>query len=239
MKISVVIPAYNEAGLLPDCLEALSKQTRTADEIIVVDNNSTDDTADIARKYGAQVISETRQGIMPATCTGLDYATGDVIARCDADSIVPTDWLATIAKQMQNDSELVAITGPGYFYGVNRLSARAAQWWYMKAYTLLVGSALANRPLFGSNFAIRRSCWQQVQKSVHRDRSDIHDDMDISMHIDPTCRIVYDPSLAVAIAGRALSAKGLPKRYAMGFRTLMIHWPEQAPWQRWRRKWRL
>ena len=55
--ISVVIPVYNDAALLRRCLEALAAQTRRADEIVVVDNGSTDDSAEVARRGGARVVT--------------------------------------------------------------------------------------------------------------------------------------------------------------------------------------
>ena len=60
--ISVVIPAFNEEKYLPACLEALKKQTFKNYELIVVDNNSTDKTAQIAKKFGARVVKEKKQG---------------------------------------------------------------------------------------------------------------------------------------------------------------------------------
>ncbi len=65
MKISVVVPAYNEEAVIERCLNALVNQIVPVDEILVVDNNSTDRTAEIAekyREYGVRVIRETVQG---------------------------------------------------------------------------------------------------------------------------------------------------------------------------------
>src|SRR6266436_4982028 len=97
-SISVVIPALNDASMLKVCLAALASQRRAADEIIVVDNGSSDDTAEVARAAGALVLTELRRGIYPATSTGYDAATGDIIARLDADSIPGPDWLERIER---------------------------------------------------------------------------------------------------------------------------------------------
>lgn len=234
MTISVVIPAYNEEELLPACLEALLRQTRHAEEIIVVDNNSTDKTVDTARSYGVKVVSERQQGIMPAVYTGMSASTGDIIARCDADSVVPSDWLERVEDTLRSNPEAAGVTGIGRFYGTGRVRASFAQGWYMYAYFLLVGSALANWPLFGSNCAIRRKAWCEIENSLHRNRTDIHDDMEISIHIPATQPILFRPSLAVKISARALRVSNMKRRHACGWRTLTLHWPAASPWRRWR-----
>ncbi len=234
MTISVVVPAYNEQELLPACLEALLKQTHAPDEIIVVDNNSSDRTAEVARNYGVTVISEAKQGIMPAVYSGMTASKGDIIARCDADSIVPSDWIERIVRTMQARPEAAGVTGPGKFYGTSSIGARLAQVWYMYAYFLLVGSALANWPLFGSNCAIRRTVWQDIKKSLHREHTDIHDDMEISVHIPPNQPIIFKTSLVVEISARALRPSDMKRRYKYGWNTLAMHWPANSPWRRWR-----
>lgn len=237
MKISVVIPAYNEELQITDCLESLVRQSRPADEIIVVDNNSTDQTAAFAAASGAKVVSESRQGIWAAASTGYDAAAGDIIARCDADSRLPVDWLVRIEESFDADPKLGAVTGPGVFYDTGVIGRRAAAIWYMRAYFLTVGAALAHPPLFGSNMAMRRSLWTEVRGETHVDREDIHDDIDLSYHIGRHGRIRYDNNLKVGISYRPMRALGgLPGRYTKGFRSIFIHWPQEAPWIRIRRR---
>ena len=239
MKISVVIPAYNEEALLPECLRTLRSQTRQPDEIIVVDNNSTDATAQIARAHGVRVVKEVKQGIMPAVFTGITKSKGDVIARCDADSVLPEEWLEKIETTLKSNPNAAGVTGPGRFYGTNAIWAGLAQAWYMYAYFLFVGSALANWPFFGSNCAIRRSAWQAIESDLHLEHTGIHDDMEISAHIPPTQPIIFKPSLVVGISARALRREGMSKRYKYGWNTLSSHWPKDSPWRRWRTKLKL
>ena len=98
--ISVIVPSLNDADYLAVCLDALAKQTRRADEVIVVDNGSTDATAEVARAAGARVVDQPVRGIWPATAAGFDAASGDVLARLDADSVPAPDWLAEVERRM-------------------------------------------------------------------------------------------------------------------------------------------
>ncbi len=142
MKVSIVIPAYNEAELLPRALAALIPQARLLGaEVIVVNNNSTDTTADIAQQVGARVVHEPRQGYVYAMNRGLQEAVGDIVAFTDADSVVAPDWLATVMAGF-SDPEVVGITGPIHF---ERL--RMIGWSRVFFSTCLVGSNMAVRRL--------------------------------------------------------------------------------------------
>jgi glycosyltransferase involved in cell wall biosynthesis len=83
MKVSVVIPAYNEEKSISNVVKDFSKPY--VDEIIVVDNNSTDRTAELARKAGARVVKEIKQGYGYAIQRGLREAKGEIIFVTEAD----------------------------------------------------------------------------------------------------------------------------------------------------------
>jgi glycosyltransferase involved in cell wall biosynthesis len=72
--ISIIIPAYNAAQTLPACLAALQRQTQPPDEIIVVDDGSQDQTAQVARAYGAQLLEQPHQGPAAARNLGMHQA---------------------------------------------------------------------------------------------------------------------------------------------------------------------
>lgn len=114
-KISVVVPTYNEEKFLPKLLESLQNQEFNFPyEVIIVDNNSTDKTSEIAKKYGARIVKETKQGYANACNAGFYNAKADIIARADADYIVPKDWLKKIWVSFQEDKNLTAVGGPIY-----------------------------------------------------------------------------------------------------------------------------
>ena len=124
-SVSVVIPVYNESRRLARCLDALSRQTRAPDEIIVVDNNSTDDSVEIARRYPlVRIITEKKQGITHARSAGFDTARSDVIARIDADSVVRSDWVQTL-HQIFADETVDAATGTAGVAERNKCSSNS------------------------------------------------------------------------------------------------------------------
>ncbi len=94
MRIAVVIPAYNAAHLIGPTLASVAAQSRAADEVIVVDDGSTDDTAAVAASIGARVISTRNRGLSAARNTGIASAGCDWIALLDADDLWHPDKLA-------------------------------------------------------------------------------------------------------------------------------------------------
>jgi len=115
-RFSVVIPAYNEAPYLPQTLASLKKQNFAGEvEIIVVDNNSTDLTADIARSLGAKVVEEKRPGVCFARQKGTEVASGEIVVSTDADTQFHVDWLSKIDGMFQKDEEAVAVVGSCHY----------------------------------------------------------------------------------------------------------------------------
>lgn len=202
LTISVVVPSYNDAAMLEQCLDALAKQTRPADEIVVVDNCSTDATVDVARRAGARVVTEPLQGIPGATAAGFDAATGDVLGRLDADSIPPADWVERVEHAFTADADLDALSGPGRFYGGTAFIRWYAEHVHMPMYYRFVAWLLGHGVLYGSNLAIRASAWRVLREHVHRDRADVADDLDLTINLQPGMAVRFDPTLEVAVSAR-------------------------------------
>lgn len=162
MTISVVIPTYNEEKMLPRLLVSLKNQKglHSPFEIIVVDNNSTDKTADIARKYGAKVLFQPRRGVTYARNTGCYAAKGDIIVGTDADSILPPNYLASIVKQFRNKN-IVGLCG-----GVYLPDAPVVIRFFTKVFTLFGEWHFKQykRPFlcWAANFSFRRDAFLQI-----------------------------------------------------------------------------
>ncbi|WEO78563.1 glycosyltransferase family 2 protein [Cryobacterium sp. SO2] len=231
ITISVVIPVYNDAVFLRTCLRALSQQRRPADEIVVVDNASTDASATVARAAGARLVTEPLRGIWPAAAAGYDAATGDVIARLDADSVPPVDWLERIEARFTADPDTAVYTGPGDFYDCGPVTAWLGARLYIGGYFRWMGVWLGHPVLFGSNFAMRRQVWAANRGRVRRRRRDVHDDLDFSMHLGPEEPVTVDRTLRVGISARPFETPhGLGRRVAWAGRTLFSAWPAYSPW---------
>jgi len=104
---SVIIPAYNEKNWLPQTLTSLNTAMAICDlagEIIVVDNNSTDETPRIAAAHGARVLFERRNQISRARNAGAGAARGDYLVFLDADTLLPPGLLQTALKNLESNA---------------------------------------------------------------------------------------------------------------------------------------
>lgn len=228
--LSVVIPSYNDAAMLRECLRALAAQTRQPDEIIVVDNASTDDTAEVARAAGARVVYEPERGVLHATAAGFDAATGEIIGRLDADSRPYPDWVARVEARFDADPTLDGLTGSGVFYGCGAFWRFVGHNIYLGGYFVFMGLIIGRVPLFGSNFALRRGTWEDVRTRIHLDDPRAHDDLDISGVLDPDTGVDYDRTLLMPVSARPFDTfAGFRRRASWGFHVLGIHLAD-VPW---------
>lgn len=116
MKVSVIIPAYNEEQYIAQTLDAVLAQSHPDVEIIVVDNNSTDQTQERAKMFPTvQLVRETTPGVQHARERGRSVASGEIIANLDADCLPPPDWIKGALKHF-DDPEVVAVSGPCDYY---------------------------------------------------------------------------------------------------------------------------
>ncbi|MEI6529177.1 MAG: glycosyltransferase family 2 protein [Candidatus Falkowbacteria bacterium] len=157
--ISVVIPAYNEGKNIEACLRSIKKQDYEGPiEIIVVDNNSSDNTAELARNEGASVVFEERPGVIFARQAGTSMAKGDVIIQTDADTTFTPHWLSCIMETFSKNPEAIAVIGSFRFFD--------GPWWGKPFTGLLFGitdlvHSLTGRLIYipGANTAFMRKAW--------------------------------------------------------------------------------
>lgn len=234
LTVSVVIPVKDDANELSRCLRALQLQSRPADEIIVVDNGSSDASALVAREAGARVVRCDQPGIPAAASTGYDAGTGDVILRLDADCVPARTWVATMAGAFTRRPTVSVFTGGARFIDGPRALRTSLAAGYLWAYAVCTAPALGHLPLFGSNLAFRRAAWRGIRSRVHRQDAELHDDLDLAFHLGERHRIRYLPGAAMGMSMRPFApGAGFGRRVGRGFRTVIVHWPVDFPPVRW------
>jgi glycosyltransferase involved in cell wall biosynthesis len=110
MSISIVVPAFNEADYLAETIVSLNRakaflrgENGLDAELIVVDNDSDDSTAEVARNLGASLATEAQHNIAKVRNTGARVSRGETIIFVDADTVVPENFLARIVEAMSDD----------------------------------------------------------------------------------------------------------------------------------------
>ncbi len=159
MHLSVIIPAFNEARLIERCLQSVSESvaaTRTpgfTSDVIVVDNNSTDTTAELARQAGAQVVFEPINQIGRARNAGAAHATGDWLLFLDADSLLSPGLLAEILQLVEAGKHV----GCG-----STLRMDGLPWWAHVTLRIWTGTSVLFRWAAGALVVCRRDAFEDV-----------------------------------------------------------------------------
>lgn len=168
MKISLVIPAYNEEKLLGKCLDAALAQELPFHEIIVVDNASTDRTFDIAFCWSEspdyrpmRVVREPRKGLPYARQRGFETTTGDIIAYCDADTELPPDWSWWADTHFECFSSVVCVSNPTTYPELPRWKQLFVKWIWWNGISRIT-HLITERMFNGGCFAIRRETLEQM-----------------------------------------------------------------------------
>lgn len=170
-KISILVPAYNEEKTIEKTINSLIKQNYPKDkfEIIVIDNNSTDKTLEIAKKYkNIIIISEKKPGKGCAMNAGLRAATGDIIGALDSDSFVLPNALKRMAAHFE-DPEITSVTPSIKVWGANTWLEKVQHLEYLsgaifrKLFALLGGIPITAGPLtlYRKEFLKKTGGWDE------------------------------------------------------------------------------
>lgn len=200
MRLSIVIPAYNEEKYIEKCLRALDEQRDSNTEIIVVDNASTDNTAEIASCYADKVVREPSKGVAIARQRGLMEASGDIVAFTDADTLVGENWVSTIRERLTSSSE--AIYGPVHLLDGKTLEKIAARYFFTGFLRLTHLLGFPN--VCGQNFAARRELLLRVGGFNTSLKS--AEDVELGRRIGKVARLEFVPEMKVYTSARRLRA---------------------------------
>jgi glycosyltransferase involved in cell wall biosynthesis len=198
LSLTIVIPVFNEQEHLKNCLDALAVQTAKPDEVLVVDNNSTDRSVLVAQQYSfVRVVPAKQQGIAYARNAGFDAAESDLIGRIDADTILPETWVSDV-MEFYATHEDAALTGGGYFYNVPL--PRFNGWVLGQLAYRLNRFILGHYIVWGSNMVLPAAAWRRVRNEVCSTRTDVHEDLDLGIHLHAQgTPIYYQESLRVGV----------------------------------------
>ncbi len=220
LTVSIIIPVYNEQDYLVHCLDSIAAQTVRPNEVLIVDNNSTDDTVAIARTYPfVRVLSEKKQGVVFARNRGFNAAKSELLARIDADTQLPKDWVKQVRAVMR-PTKIAAATGPvSYFDQLAPARNYALDHFIRK--TLYVRAPTAPF-LFGTNMVIRKSAWDSVKKLVCH-TPDVHEDIDLAVHLyTQGLQIAYDKRMLAATSSRRWDDS--PRQFAYYMKVFRDSW---------------
>jgi glycosyltransferase involved in cell wall biosynthesis len=230
MKISFVVPAYNEEVLLQRSLPAIRDEILRAGqklgedaEIIVVNNASTDRTREVAESIpGVRVVDEPRKGLVQARWCGFEHSSGDLIANIDADTIIPPGWLTEVMRQFNKSKTLVALSGPYIYYGVPRRVNWVVGAYYRLAWTAYIFNRFVldvGSMLQGGNFIVKRSAMLKLGQPSLR-FSFYGEDTDMARRLSKVGGVKFTFKLPAQSSGRRLVGEGvftIGLRYSMNF----------------------
>lgn len=215
MKLSIVIPAYNEEEYIGNCLESIQKRLagKAYDiEIIVVNNASTDRTREVAESFeNVQVVDESRKGLVWARNAGYLASNGDLIGNIDADTKLPSGWIDKVFKEFSKNNNLVALSGPYIYYDLSSMQQIAVKIFYYFGYlTHIINHRIFKNGamLQGGNFIVRRSALEKI--NGYDTRIDFYgEDTDIARRIQKIGEVSFTFDLPMYTSSRRLQTEGV------------------------------
>ena len=212
MKISVIIPAYNEEENLGATLDAILASDYPDFEVIVSDNGSTDKTTEIARSKGVKVVREERKGTMWACEAGRKVATGEIIVRLDADCLPSKHWLSRGASYFENP-KVAAVSGPYHYFDAPKFFRHFAL--FSEKYIYTPASAALSMLniggiIIGGNSFMRASYLREIGGF---DTSIVFygDDTDVAKRLSTKGKIIFDRRLVLKTSARRFKNEGTLK----------------------------
>ncbi|MDH4367068.1 MAG: polysaccharide deacetylase family protein, partial [Dehalococcoidia bacterium] len=229
-------------------------------EVIVVDNASTDNTAQIARDWGAKVVYESKRSPACARQKGAEVATGKIIAFIDADTRAPAHWLSTIVWRFLCEPEIAVVSGPYAYCDAGKFSKISS---YIGNFFSIITDQLFRKvfgkggAIWGCNFAVRRSALLEVG-GFDTSIKFYGEEYELSLRLKEAGRGRIMPRLFVLTSARRLKRIGVVNQYwnwMVDYFTVLFwytpipekleNWPSKAwqtfvgsfSWQRVRASW--
>jgi len=221
LKFSVIIPVYNEEKILPSCIKKIKEQLGNFNtEIIVIDNNSSDNSFEIAKQLGVKVIKELKQGVGQARKTGAENAQGEFVVSIDADSQLPNNYFLEVLKRFEKDKNLVCLGGQMYFYDGN--------WWqtflrpflhYLFLYMAIIFSLGKIGPM-GNNMIFKKEIYDKT--IGFNEELKFGEDMDLAKKFSKFGKVKLDMSLKSYVSARRFKLNKNLFMYVLNFYKMLF-----------------
>jgi glycosyltransferase involved in cell wall biosynthesis len=226
MKLSIVVPAYNEEEYLGKCLKAILHEVKKSAhdiEVIVVDNASTDKTSEIAKSFPeVSLVYEPKKGLSQARHSGYLASNGDIIANIDSDSTLPAGWIEKVFLEFSKNSNLVALSGPYVYPDMTHLTNFITHIYYSIGF---VGHIINHHffkvgaMLQGGNFVLRRTALEKI--GGYDTSIDFYgEDTDIARRIQKVGLVKFMFSLKMYTSSRRFQNEGI---IMTGWRYIINH----------------
>lgn len=198
LRVSVVIPTYNLANYLPQALQSVFDQSLSPFEVIVVDDGSTDNSAELVRTFDSRLryFRQDHKGVSAARNLGLEVAEGEVIAWLDADDLWEPEFLATVIPLLEADGGVDGVyTGFVHIDEAGNTLPQPGQ--KVVPPPELFGALIENCFVLTPTIVVRSRCFEQV--GYFDPELEICEDYDMWLRLAETCTIVGLPYPLVKI----------------------------------------
>ncbi len=210
MRVSVIVPTYKRGESLSRCLDALARQDRKPDEVLVAVRDTDRHSQEIVRQRSSSVrlVLVGRPGMVAAINAGIDASVGDVICLTDDDAQPRRDWISQILATFAIDPSIGAVGGRDWVYAGDRLEDGAKATvgrisWFGRMtgnHHLGIGPARDVDVLKGVNLSVRGTLMRAVRidERLLGEGTERHSEVGLCLALrDMGYRIVYDPAIAV------------------------------------------
>lgn len=226
MKLSVVIPAYNEEQFIGDCLNSILHEILGKNydmEIIVVNNASTDRTREIIESFPeVKLVDEPAKGLVKARCAGYMASKGELVANIDADTRITQGWFDKVLEEFNKNSKLVGLSGPFIYYDLPKhVRAEVRLFYYLGFLTYLFNRYIfgVSSMLQGGNFVIKRSALEKIG-GFNSEFDFWGEDTDLARRLVKVGDVKFTFDLPIYASGRRLEKEGIARtgwRYTLNY----------------------
>jgi len=214
-KVSLYVPCFNAGSYIKECLESIFKQSYSPDEVLIIDDGSTDNTVSICSRFPVKIISHAgNRGLSAARNTAFRAARNEFVASLDADCKAKPDWLEKLMGYF-SDNNIAGVGGKL----IEKYNLRMADKWRAIHMSQAWGDQIVENPgyLAGSNNVYRRNAIFQVglyNKAYIRN----YEDVDISKRLMSNgFRIIYSPDACIEHLRKDTIKSALKTYWCWGF----------------------